>query len=104
MSMMVNDISKEYYNVLQVPKSATDVEIKKAFRKLAMKYHPDKNPDNSEESAIKFQEIGEAYDVLSDKEKRAIFDHYGYEGLRDGIDDKSGEIVTKLIYFLIVYR
>lgn len=83
--------SKEYYNVLQVPKAATDVEIKKAYRKLAMKYHPDKNLQTPE-AASKFQEIGEAYDVLSDLEKRAIFDQYGYEGLRDGIDDKNGTI------------
>lgn len=82
--------SKDYYNVLQVPKAATDVEIKKAYRKLAMKFHPDKNPDLPEEAASKFQEIGEAYDVLSDLEKRAIFDQFGYEGLRDGIDDKNG--------------
>ena len=84
--------SKDYYGVLQVPKAATDVEIKKAYRKLAMKYHPDKNPDLQLESAIKFQEIGEAYDVLSDQEKRAIYDQYGYEGLRDGIDEKNGAI------------
>lgn len=84
--------SKDYYGVLQVPKAATDVEIKKAYRKLAMKYHPDKNPDLQSESASKFQEIGEAYDVLSDQEKRAIYDQYGYEGLRDGIDEKNGAI------------
>jgi DnaJ-class molecular chaperone len=81
--------SKDYYGVLQVPKAATDVEIKKAYRKLAMKFHPDKNPDLPEEAASKFQEIGEAYDVLSDLEKRAIFDQYGYEGLRDGVDDNG---------------
>ena len=88
--------SKDYYNVLQVPKAATDVEIKKAYRKLAMKYHPDKNL-LSPEAASKFQEVGEAYDVLSDLEKRAIFDQYGYEGLRDGIDDKNGIIQSVVI-------
>lgn len=84
--------SKDYYGVLQIPKAATDVEIKKAYRKLAMKYHPDKNPDLPEEAASKFQEIGEAYDVLSDQEKRAIFDQYGYDGLKDGVDEKNGTI------------
>lgn len=76
---------KNYYETLQISKGSTDAEIKKAYRKLAMKWHPDKNPDIPEEAARKFQEIGEAYDVLSDKEKRGIYDRYGYEGLRDGV-------------------
>lgn len=79
-----------YYDTLQLPKNSTDVEIKKAYRKLAMKWHPDKNPDNAEEAARKFQEIGEAYDVLSDMEKRAIYDQFGYEGLRDGVPNSEG--------------
>jgi len=56
--------TKNYYDALQISKGATDAEIKKAYRKLAMKWHPDKNPDNSEEASKMFQEIGEAYDVL----------------------------------------
>lgn len=80
-----------YYDVLGVAKGSTDVEIKKAYRKLAMKWHPDKNPDIAVEASQKFQEIGEAYDVLSDLEKRAIYDQYGYEGLRDGVPDERGE-------------
>ena len=80
----------DYYDVLQVAKNSTDVDIKKSYRKLAMKWHPDKNPDNSEEAASKFQQIGEAYDVLSDPQKRAIYDQYGYEGLRDGVPDENG--------------
>jgi DnaJ-class molecular chaperone len=79
-----------YYEILEVPKNCNDTEIKKAYRRLAMKWHPDKNPDNSEEAAIKFQEIGEAYDVLSDMEKRAIYDRYGYEGLKNGIPNADG--------------
>lgn len=87
---MADNFSPNYYDILQVPKSSSDGEIKKAYRKLAMKWHPDKNPDIPEEAAQKFQEIGEAYDVLSDPEKRAIYDQYGYEGLRDGIPDPNG--------------
>ena len=80
-----------YYEILQIPKSSSDIEIKKAYRKLAMKWHPDKNPDNVEEAAKIFQEIGEAYDVLCDTEKRAIYDQYGYEGLVNGIPTADGE-------------
>jgi preprotein translocase subunit Sec63 len=77
---------KNYYDILHVSKGSNDAEIKKAYRKLAMKWHPDKNPDAADEAARMFQEIGEAYDVLSDKEKRAIYDRFGYEGLRDGVE------------------
>lgn len=79
-----------YYDILEVQKNSTDAEIKKAYRKLAMKWHPDKNPDNAEEAAKKFQEIGEAYDVLSDMEKRAIYDRFGYEGLKNGVPGADG--------------
>ena len=71
----------EYYNILGIQKTATDNEIKKAYRKMAMKYHPDKNPDNKE-AEEKFKEISEAYSVLSDPEKRKIYDKYGKEGLQ----------------------
>ena len=59
-----------YYDTLGVPKGANENEIKKAYRKLAMKWHPDKNPDIADEASKKFQEIGEAYDVLSDPAAR----------------------------------
>lgn len=80
----------DYYSILQVPRSATSAEIKKAYRKLAMKWHPDKNADNTEEAAKMFQQIGEAYDVLSDQERRAVYDQYGYEGLKEGQPDGEG--------------
>jgi len=84
--------SKDYYDILNVPRAATDTEIKKAYRKLAMKWHPDKNPENAEEAAQTFQDIGEAYSVLSDKAKKAIYDQYGFEALRDGIPDEQGGV------------
>lgn len=87
-----------YYDILQVPKNSSDVDIKKSYRKLAMKWHPDKNPNNVEEAARKFQEIGEAYDVLSDLEKRAIYDQFGYEGLRDGVPNAEGEAMGAYTY------
>lgn len=86
---MAEVLLPDYYETLQIPKGSSDTDIKKAYRKLAMKWHPDKNPESAEEAAKKFQEIGEAYDVLSDSEKRAIYDQYGYEGLRDGVSEQS---------------
>ncbi|KAJ0244284.1 J domain-containing protein [Hirschfeldia incana] len=71
----------DYYKVLQVDRSAKDEDLKKAYRKLAMKWHPDKNPNNKKEAEAKFKQISEAYDVLSDPQKRAIYDQYGEEGL-----------------------
>lgn len=74
----------DYYRVLEVLKTATTSEIKKAYRKLALKWHPDKNPDNLDEATKKFKEISEAYEVLSDEKKRRVYDEYGKEGLING--------------------
>ncbi len=71
---------KDYYEVLGVSKNASDDEIKKAYRKLAVKYHPDKNPGNKE-AEEKFKEISEAHEVLSDKQKRARYDQFGHAGV-----------------------
>lgn len=73
---------KSYYDILQVSRQASDDQIKRSYRKLALKFHPDKNPGN-EEATKKFAEINNAYEVLSDKEKRGIYDQYGEEGLRE---------------------
>ncbi|XP_071317453.1 dnaJ homolog subfamily B member 2 [Trachinotus anak] len=67
----------DYYNILGVSKTASQDDIKKAYRKLALKWHPDKNPDNKEEAERKFKELAEAYEVLSDKSKRDAYDRYG---------------------------
>ena len=67
---------RDYYEVLGIQKGASDTEIKKAYRSLAKKYHPDVNPDNKEAEA-KFKEVNEAYEVLSDADKRAKYDQYG---------------------------
>ena len=71
---------RDFYEVLGVSKTATDEEIKKAYRKLAKKYHPDMNPGDKEAEA-KFKEVNEAYEVLSDKDKRAKYDQFGHAGV-----------------------
>jgi len=75
---------RSYYDVLGVAKGANEQEIKKAYRKLALQWHPDKNPNNKSEAENKFKQIAEAYEVLSDKSKRSIYDRYGAEGLKGG--------------------
>ncbi|XP_038027161.1 dnaJ homolog subfamily B member 5 isoform X1 [Anas acuta] len=81
-------MGKDYYKILGIQSGANEDEIKKAYRKMALKYHPDKNKDpNAEE---KFKEIAEAYDVLSDPKKRAVYDQYGEEGLKTGGGSSGG--------------
>ncbi|GFY88401.1 DNAJ heat shock family protein [Actinidia rufa] len=72
----------DYYNILKVDRNAKDEELKKAYKRQAMKWHPDKN--SAEEAEAKFKQISEAYDVLSDSEKRQIYDLYGEEALKSG--------------------
>lgn len=71
---------RDFYEVMGVPKNASEDEIKKAFRKLAKQYHPDLNPGDKEAEA-KFKEVNEAYEVLSDKDKRARYDQFGHAGV-----------------------
>ena len=73
-------VKRDYYEILEVSKTATSEEIKKAYRKLAIKYHPDKNPDDKE-AEEKFKEAAEAYEVLSDPQKRSRYDQYGHAGV-----------------------
>ena len=71
---------RDYYEILGVQKTATSDEIKKAYRKTALKYHPDRNPDNAE-AEEKFKEAAEAYEILSDEDKRARYDRFGHQGV-----------------------
>ena len=75
--------TNDYYRTLGVARNASEQEIKTAFRKLALKHHPDRN-DGNKESEARFKEAGEAYEVLSNPEKRRIYDQFGAEGLRAG--------------------
>lgn len=78
-------MGKDYYRILGITKDASEDEIKKSYRKLALKYHPDKNKDSNAEE--KFKEIAEAYEVLTDKKKRETYDKFGEEGLKKGYGD-----------------
>ena len=80
---------QDYYDILGVSKSSTKEEIKKAYKKLAIKHHPDKN-DGNKESEEKFKEIGEAYSVLSDDNKKSRYDQFGHEGLRGASSGGGG--------------
>lgn len=80
---------EDYYKLLNVDRNASDAEIKKSYRSLAMKYHPDRNKDNPEEAEVKFKQINEAYEVLSDPKKRAAYDQFGHAGV-DGSAGRGG--------------
>ena len=80
---------RDYYEVLGIDKSASDQEIKKAFRKLAKKYHPDANPGDQEAEA-KFKEVNEAYEVLSDPEKKSKYDQFGFAAFEEGAGPQYG--------------
>ncbi|PZU53304.1 MAG: molecular chaperone DnaJ [Thauera sp.] len=80
---------KDFYDILGVNRDASDDEIKKAYRKLAMKYHPDRNPD-SKEAEDKFKEAKEAYEILSDGQKRAAYDQYGHAGVDPNMGGGAG--------------
>ena len=80
---------QNYYEVLGVERGASQDEIKKAYRRLAMKYHPDRNPGDKAAEA-KFKEVGEAYDVLSNPDKKARYDQFGHEGMGAGAGGFGG--------------
>lgn len=72
---------EDFYKLLGVERNASDAEIKKSYRSLAMKFHPDRNADNPEAAEVKFKQIKEAYEVLSDPKKRAAYDQFGHAGV-----------------------
>src|SRR5271156_6616697 len=78
----------DFYKELGVARGASDDEIKKAYRKLAAKLHPDKNPGNKKSEA-RFKNVNRAYQALSDKEKRSLYDEFGEEGLREGFNSAA---------------
>src|SRR5437764_6737574 len=81
--------TRDYYEILEVQKTAAGEDIKRSYRKLAVQYHPDKNPgDHTAEE--KFKELGEAYDVLGDEQKRAAYDRYGHAAFSGGMPGAGG--------------
>ncbi|OMJ28571.1 DnaJ protein-like protein [Smittium culicis] len=83
-------MGKDYYSILGVDKSASDDELKKAYRKMALKWHPDRHKGSDKDLAdTKFKEISEAFEVLSDKQKRTIYDQYGEEALKNGMPQSA---------------
>jgi molecular chaperone DnaJ len=80
---------RDYYEVLAVTRTATEEEVKRSYRKLAVKYHPDKNPDDPH-AEEKFKELGEAYDVLIDADKRAAYDRFGHAAFSQGMGGRGG--------------
>eukprot|EP00730_Choanoeca_flexa_P003847 TRINITY_DN11519_c0_g3_i4.p2 TRINITY_DN11519_c0_g3~~TRINITY_DN11519_c0_g3_i4.p2 ORF type:complete len:261 (+),score=63.47 TRINITY_DN11519_c0_g3_i4:2090-2872(+) len=79
----------DYYELLGIERTASSAEIKKAYRKAALIHHPDKNPGQEEQAASMFKLVSEAYDVLSDPDKRNVYDRYGHEGLKQGAGGPS---------------
>merc|ERR1719161_2116344 len=96
------DLEKDLYGALGISEDADDAEIKKVYRKLSIKYHPDKNPD--EASRLKFAEVRDAYEILSDPDKRILYDTGGMEAVKKGekgdvqkTDDVNSELAVNLV-------
>lgn len=92
-------MGKDYYAALGISRNATDDEIKKAYKREALKWHPDRNPTNKEQAEEKFKEIAEAYEVLSDEKKRKVYDQFGEEGLKGGMPAGGGDFGGTTFHF-----
>src|SRR5207245_8941894 len=83
-------MKRDYYEVLGVSRSASEDDVKKAYRKLALRYHPDRNPEDHHEAEERFKEISEAYQVLSDPERRSLYDRFGHDAFQQGSQGGAG--------------
>lgn len=92
-------MSDDYYEILGVPRTATEDDIRKGYRRQALRWHPDKNPDNKEQAEERFKLVSEAYEVLSKKDKREIYDRYGKEGLSASPRSEGGEFAANFETF-----
>merc|ERR1719326_2241423 len=81
---MSNEVDTEYYKILGIEKTASEADIKKAYRKAALQWHPDKNPDNKEQAEAMFKKVAEAYEVLSDPDKKRLYDLGGMDAVSGG--------------------
>ncbi len=96
---------KDYYDTLKLPREASDTEIKKAYKKLAMKHHPDRN-NGDPESTETFKEVKKAYDILSDPQKKSVYDQYGHAGIDQsmgGAGAGAGDAAMLLVIYLVIY-
>lgn len=92
-------MGKDYYSILEINRTANDGEIKKAYKRMALKYHPDKN--DHPQAAEHFQEVAAAFEILSDKEKRQIYDKCGEEGLKYGNEQGNcGQPTSDMVPFM----
>ena len=92
-------LSSDYYKIMGIARNAADSEIKKAYRKLALKWHPDKNQDKKELASDNFKKISEAYEILSDTNKRTLYNKYGKKGLGRGPTTNRGDSHTRHFHF-----